>query len=82
MSPRPLLSVPLLYMKGGSWASTGDEASRFSRFAFRRHFFQHLGFRMVRSLPNPPSTPPPTPVKFCMTDVFVLGAGVTGKSCG
>ncbi|XP_048394661.1 uncharacterized protein LOC125456049 isoform X2 [Stegostoma tigrinum] len=34
---------------GGSWISTGDEASRFARFAFRRHFFQHLGFRLVRT---------------------------------
>ncbi|XP_078074416.1 uncharacterized protein LOC144497273 isoform X1 [Mustelus asterias] len=34
---------------GGSWISTGDEASRFARFAFRRHFFQHLGFRLART---------------------------------
>ncbi|XP_051867130.1 uncharacterized protein LOC127567942 isoform X2 [Pristis pectinata] len=34
---------------GGSWISTGDEASRFARFAFRRHFFQHLGFRLTRT---------------------------------
>ena len=68
-------------LKGGSWVSTGDEASRFCRFAFRRHFFQHLGFRLARSLPSP-STPAPLPVKLCMTDVFVLGVGVTGKSCG
>ncbi|XP_067893606.1 uncharacterized protein [Heterodontus francisci] len=34
---------------GGSWISTGDEASKFARFAFRRHFFQHLGFRLVRT---------------------------------
>ncbi|CAI9726561.1 Hypothetical predicted protein [Octopus vulgaris] len=33
----------------GSWVSTGNEASRFARYAFRRHFFQHLGFRMVKS---------------------------------
>lgn len=37
-------------IKGGSWASTGaNGASEFSRFAFRPHFFQHSGFRMVRS---------------------------------
>mmetsp|Transcript_3361 Transcript_3361/g.10555 ORF Transcript_3361/g.10555 Transcript_3361/m.10555 type:complete len:893 (-) Transcript_3361:53-2731(-) len=30
---------------GGSWVSTGDQASRFARYHFRRHFFQHLGFR-------------------------------------
>ena len=32
---------------GGSFISTGDEASYFARFHFRRHFFQHLGFRYV-----------------------------------
>jgi 5-histidylcysteine sulfoxide synthase/putative 4-mercaptohistidine N1-methyltranferase len=35
-------------MLGGSWASTGDEASIWSRFHFRPHFFQHAGFRLVR----------------------------------
>jgi hypothetical protein len=34
---------------GGSWASTGDEASIWARFHFRPHFFQHAGFRLVRS---------------------------------
>lgn len=34
---------------GGSFISTGDEASKWARFHFRRHFFQHLGFRMVQS---------------------------------
>jgi len=32
---------------GGSFISCGDEASYFARFHFRRHFFQHLGFRYV-----------------------------------
>ena len=36
-------------MLGGSWASTGDEASLWARFHFRPHFFQHAGFRRVRS---------------------------------
>lgn len=36
-------------IKGGSWASTGNEATRDSRYAFRRHFFQHAGFRYVES---------------------------------
>ncbi|MFP2769565.1 5-histidylcysteine sulfoxide synthase [Oceanisphaera sp. KMM 10153] len=35
--------------KGGSWMSTGNEASRYSRYAFRRHFFQHAGFRYLES---------------------------------
>jgi len=33
---------------GSSWASTGDLSSSFARYHFRRHFFQHLGFRYVR----------------------------------
>jgi 5-histidylcysteine sulfoxide synthase len=36
-------------IKGGSWISTGNEAMRNSRYAFRRHFFQHAGFRYVAS---------------------------------
>jgi 5-histidylcysteine sulfoxide synthase/putative 4-mercaptohistidine N1-methyltranferase len=36
-------------MKGGSWISTGNEAIKSSRYAFRRHFFQHAGFRYVES---------------------------------
>ena len=32
---------------GGSWISTGNEATRDARYAFRRHFFQHAGFRYV-----------------------------------
>ncbi len=34
---------------GGSFISTGDEASQFARFHFRPHFFQHAGFRIARS---------------------------------
>lgn len=34
---------------GGSWVSTGDEASVWSRFHFRPHFFQHAGFRVVQA---------------------------------
>ncbi len=36
-------------IKGGSWISTGNEASKHARYAFRRHFFQHAGFRYIRS---------------------------------
>ena len=36
-------------IKGGSWISTGNEAIRDSRYAFRRHFYQHAGFRYVSS---------------------------------
>jgi len=36
-------------IKGGSWISTGNEATRDARYAFRRHFYQHAGFRYVES---------------------------------
>jgi putative 4-mercaptohistidine N1-methyltranferase len=36
-------------IKGGSWISTGNEATFHSRYAFRRHFYQHAGFRLVQS---------------------------------
>jgi putative 4-mercaptohistidine N1-methyltranferase len=36
-------------IKGGSWISTGNEATFLARFAFRRHFFQHAGFRYIES---------------------------------
>lgn len=32
---------------GGSFASTGNEASVFARYHFRPHFHQHAGFRVV-----------------------------------
>lgn len=40
---------------GGSWVSTGDEASVWARFHFRPHFFQHCGFRVARSDDNDPA---------------------------
>jgi len=36
-------------IKGGSWIATGNEALTKSRYAFRRHFFQHAGFRYIVS---------------------------------
>jgi len=38
-------------MKGGSFMSLGNETHKEARYAFRRHFFQHAGFRYVAS-PN------------------------------
>jgi 5-histidylcysteine sulfoxide synthase len=35
---------------GGSFISCGHEASRWARFHFRPHFFQHAGFRVARTL--------------------------------
>ncbi len=42
-------------MKGGSWISCGNEARLAARYAFRRHFFQHAGFRYV--VGEPPKAP-------------------------
>jgi putative 4-mercaptohistidine N1-methyltranferase len=39
-------------MKGGSWISTGNEAIASSRYAFRRHFYQHAGFRPIIDAPG------------------------------
>lgn len=36
-------------IKGGSWISTGNEILRDARYAFRRHFYQHAGFRYIVS---------------------------------
>jgi 5-histidylcysteine sulfoxide synthase/putative 4-mercaptohistidine N1-methyltranferase len=36
-------------IKGGSWISTGNEIIRSARYAFRRHFYQHAGFRYIAS---------------------------------
>lgn len=45
-------------MKGGSWASCGNESLKSARYAFRRHFFQHAGFRYVISDVAPPEATP------------------------
>jgi len=39
-------------MKGGSWISTGNEAIASARYAFRRHFYQHAGFRPIIDAPG------------------------------
>jgi len=36
-------------IQGGSFISTGNEASVFSRFHFRPHFYQHASFRLVET---------------------------------
>lgn len=45
-------------IKGGSWIACGNETRRSARYAFRRHFFQHAGFRYVASEAEvvPPAT--------------------------
>ena len=69
------LILLLFYQQGGSWISTGDEASRFARYAFRRHFIQHAGFRLARSVETVE-----LPARLIDSQVFVLGIGVQGKS--
>ena len=58
--------------KGGCWVTTGNAASRFTRDTFRRHFHQHLGFRLACSTNS-------LPVRLCNVEVFGLGEGVLGK---
>ena len=36
-------------IKGGSFISTGNEATQHARYAFRRHFYQHAGFRYIET---------------------------------
>jgi 5-histidylcysteine sulfoxide synthase/putative 4-mercaptohistidine N1-methyltranferase len=44
-------------IKGGSWISCGNESLSSARYAFRRHFFQHAGFRyVVAATPSMPSS--------------------------
>lgn len=50
-------------IKGGSWASCGNESRHSARYAFRRHFFQHAGFRYVVS-----DTPANVPTSHYETD--------------
>ncbi len=57
-APHPLypdFSVPFFdgahaMLKGGSWATTGSAATPHYRLWFRRHFFQHAGFRVASEL--------------------------------
>lgn len=53
-------------IKGGSWISAGNESRHASRYAFRRHFFQHAGFRYLVT-----DTPVTNPVSAYETDAFV-----------
>jgi 5-histidylcysteine sulfoxide synthase/putative 4-mercaptohistidine N1-methyltranferase len=53
-------------IKGGSWISTGNEATRDSRYAFRRHFYQHAGLRYIET-----ETPPVIREDVYETDALV-----------
>tara|TARA_B110000014_G_scaffold263746_1_gene261621 strand:- start:2904 stop:5090 length:2187 start_codon:yes stop_codon:yes gene_type:complete len=57
-------------IKGGSWISTGNEAIKHSRYAFRRHFTQHAGFRTIKAntadIPAIEVTPYETNTNICV----------------
>jgi len=36
-------------INGGSWVSSGNLATQKSRYGFRKHFYQHAGFRYIES---------------------------------
>lgn len=55
-------------IKGGSWISTGNETLKSSRYAFRRHFTQHAGFRYVENFDG---KIPLTPVNRYETDIDI-----------
>ena len=66
---------------GSSWISTGDEASDFARFMFRRHFYQHCGFRLARTLPSPHKQALPDPqVRLVADKIYLLGHGYPESS--
>ena len=44
----PFMDSDHSMLAGGSWASTGTSASKHYRQWFRRHFYQHAGFRLAR----------------------------------
>ena len=59
--------------------STGETSSPFTRWWFRRHFFQHCGFRLARSLHAETSGRVlQLPIRLISTPIFVLGTGVLG----
>jgi len=47
---KPFFDEEHSMLLGGAWVTTGTGASKYYRLWFRRHFFQHAGFRMARSL--------------------------------
>jgi putative 4-mercaptohistidine N1-methyltranferase len=63
---------------GGSWVSTGDLASSFARFHFRRHFFQHLGFRYV-FVPEPEPYPGSATVANLWEGMSTVSNGTTNS---
>ena len=68
-------------LQGGSWVSTGEVSSVFTRSWFRRHFFQQAGFRLVRSVYNESDGRVlHLPIRLINTPIFMLGTGVEGMT--
>ena len=74
----PVHEASCLSFQGGSWISTGDLASRFARFAFRRHFMQHCGFRIVRPAEDKLQE---QPICIINTPIYVQNHGIIGNIC-
>lgn len=53
---------------GGSFMSCGHQASRWARFHFRPHFYQHSGFRMAATLDGSADN---NSFKFCTSNEYV-----------
>lgn len=64
---------------GGSWASSGDEASRFARYMFRRHFYQHCGFRLARSIPKSDGSKSNPQVRIVKDSIYLMNSGYPSK---
>jgi 5-histidylcysteine sulfoxide synthase/putative 4-mercaptohistidine N1-methyltranferase len=45
----PIFDAKHKLINGGSWISCGNLATQKSRYGFRRHFYQHAGFRYIQS---------------------------------
>jgi hypothetical protein len=45
--PRPLLTTAIILLKAAHGFRVAIESHADSRYAFRRHFFQHAGFRYI-----------------------------------
>ena len=66
-------------IKGGSWISSGNEVLHSARYAFRRHFFQHAGFRYVVAAHEAPRQSPYETDKLVSEYLeFQYGAGYFG----
>lgn len=47
---KPYFTKEHKMIKGGSWATTGTAMCKSYRLWFRKHFYQHAGFRIIREL--------------------------------